>query len=395
MKGILCDYYSNGNFGDDLFILNLATHFSNDMVYVLGDPRRIPLDLPNNVIFLKTASYFLMLLGKVEGKLNTGYLKRYLYNYIKTFPAKYGKKYDATVTIGGSIFMDNSKQGEAIPFTIDQRIARDYEFHSIAQDGNGLFYIGVNMGPVYHNSYWSEKEKQFLACNHVCIRDYSSYFPFRHLKNVQYAPDVGFCTRVQVPETSEKDTVLITMIDIERKTKDQGEIESYNGLMAQAVKYYSSKGKKVVLVSLCSEEGDWRAIERLELQLEGVKHTTFSYCGNLHETIALFANAEYIICSRFHAMIMALLFDKPIYPICYNCKMDNYLQDLYFQGKYVKLGEIKYATLKDVDYNRSRNIITDTKKHKKYAVNQFMALDCFLHQNTTKKESKQSAELSG
>ena len=68
--------------------------------------------------------------------------------------------------------------------------------------------------------------------------------------------------------------------------------------------------------------------------------------------------------------------------------MDNYLQDLYFQGKYVKLGEIKYASLKDVDYNRSRNIIADTEKHKKYAVNQFMALDYFLHQNTARKESK-------
>ena len=52
MKRILCDYYSNGNFGDDLFILNLATYFSDDMVYVLGNPRRIPSDLPNSHLLL-------------------------------------------------------------------------------------------------------------------------------------------------------------------------------------------------------------------------------------------------------------------------------------------------------------------------------------------------------
>lgn len=52
MKRILCDYYSNGNLGDNLFILNLATHFSNDMVYVLGNPRRIPSDLPNSQLLL-------------------------------------------------------------------------------------------------------------------------------------------------------------------------------------------------------------------------------------------------------------------------------------------------------------------------------------------------------
>lgn len=383
MKRILCNYYSSGNFGDDLFVLNLAEHFCNDMVYIIGDPNKIPSDLPKNVKHLKIVSFFIRILGFIEGKLNTRKLKNFLSNYIIGFPVRYGKKYDAVVIIGGSIFMDNNRVGgDNIPFTISRNITREYEFCSVVQNANGLFFIGVNMGPVYHSGYWEEKEKLFKECNHVCIRDYSSYYPFRHLNNVQYAPDVGFCTRVPKTEKNRNDMILITLIDIERRTKDRDEIESYYRLMAQSVKYYSSKGKKVVLVSLCSQEGDWRAIERLELQIEGVKHTTFSYCGNLHETIALFANADYIICSRFHAMIMGLLFDKPIYPICYNCKMDNYLQDLYFRGKYVKLGEIKYATLKDVDYNRNRNIITDAEKHKGYAVNQFMALDCFLHQST-------------
>lgn len=378
MKKILCNYYSQGNFGDDLFVFNLANHFCEDKIYLLTNPKRISPDFPKNVKCLTMASWFLSILGYVEGKLNNKILKKYLYCYIKTFPQKYGKRFDANVRIGGSLFMDKSGGGQEIPFTINKKLVRNFEFQSMVQERNGLFLIGINLGPVYHEEYWKEIEKMAENCNHVCIRDFSSYYPLRHLKNVQYAPDVGFCTNIAI-DGDKKNKILISLIQIERKTKDCREIEAYYSLLAQVVKFFSEKEKEIVLLSMCDSEGDQKAVEKLKEKIKGEKYTVFSYCGNIIETIRLFSNSEYIVCSRFHAMIMGMVFDKPIYPICYNCKMSNYLQDIPFSGKAVRLGEIKNAMLQDVIYNYENRTTANAEKHKKYAINQFVGLEKFLH----------------
>lgn len=94
-----------------MFVFNLANHFCEDKIYLLTNPKRISPDFPKNVKCLTMASWFLSILGYVEGKLNNKILKKYLYCYIKTFPQKYGKRFDANVRIGGSLFMDKSGGG--------------------------------------------------------------------------------------------------------------------------------------------------------------------------------------------------------------------------------------------------------------------------------------------
>lgn len=88
--------------------------------------------------------------------------------------------------------------------------------------------------------------------------------------------------------------------------------------------------------------------------------------------------SDLVIGTRFHSFILGFIYNKPTFPISYNCKTVNYLNDLNFTGKYVKLDEIKNCTVDDVLYNYRNNIICNCDLHKRYAKNQFYALEMFL-----------------
>lgn len=85
-----------------------------------------------------------------------------------------------------------------------------------------------------------------------------------------------------------------------------------------------------------------------------------------------------MIGSRFHSVILGILYGKPIFPVSYNCKIENYLADLRFQGKYATLDQLPSLKVEDVIYNYENRIITDCSEHKKYAGNQFCGLKEYL-----------------
>ena len=126
-------------------------------------------------------------------------------------------------------------------------------------------------------------------------------------------------------------------------------------------------------------EGDEDAIDHLLSLLpdrSGV--SVCCYDGNIPKLLSLLSDATYIIASRFHAMILALSFGKPVFPISYNCKSRHYLEDLDFRGKFASLSDLPETTVEDVLYNYDHRIITDCSLHKQHAQNQFRALREFL-----------------
>ena len=85
------------------------------------------------------------------------------------------------------------------------------------------------------------------------------------------------------------------------------------------------------------------------------------------------------VTSSFHSIILGILYEKPVFPVSYNCKTENYPADLQFEGKYVALDELPSLTPEDVIYNYENRIITECSEHKKYAGNQFWGLKEYLY----------------
>ena len=107
--------------------------------------------------------------------------------------------------------------------------------------------------------------------------------------------------------------------------------------------------------------------------------STCVYAGDPAETLKLFAGACYVVASRFHSMVLAMAYDKPVFPISYNCKTINYLNDLNFKGKLAKLEQLAETSVDDVLYNYNNNIITDCSMHKAHSSEQFSGVRTFLN----------------
>lgn len=202
----------------------------------------------------------------------------------------------------------------------------------------------------------------------------------KELAHIQYAPDVIFLAKYPSNCNCEEN-VVISVINICQHTLDKNIITSYYRLLAETIIYFFNKNIKVTLVSFCKREGDEVAIKILLNKIPFSNNvSTCFYDGNIEEILKLFANSSFVIASRFHSFILGILFNKPVFPIVYNCKTENYLFDLPFDGKYAKLNDLLTLRMEDILFNYENKIITDCSDHKRYASNQFWGLRKYLNE---------------
>lgn len=376
MKKIALQYYSRLNFGDDLFVKVFAQHFRSYRIELIGNPICIPKGLDSNVR-ISPWSWPITIVSKL---LSMGFLpnpvKAWLRSKYNLFIARAKKRGSACVLIGGSLFQDYCPSPETpqIPFDIPESYLRDYSFNSQINESSNEFIIGANLGPAFQKDYFERMHNLLKDYAHVCLRDYASYYPFRLVPHIQYAPDVGF---MHLPNTvpQENNTIVLSVMDISHHTNEPNIVESYNAFMANTAIHFSAMGYQVIILSMCSREGDDLAAQHiLDLIPDHNNVHIHSYDGNLEEVFSLFSHASLVVATRFHSMIMGFVYGKPVFPIVYNCKMQHYLQDLHFTGHWASLETLKDYTVEDV----KKSAVCDCSAHKQYAHIQFEALKRYL-----------------
>lgn len=392
MKKIALQFYSSSNLGDDLFIKVFSEYFNDYQINLLVNPRCIPKNLGNNV---KIHPYSLVnfLLAKLQEMCEFG---SKMYNYLQQihdfFLNMIKKRNNAFVYIGGSLFMQHFIGYEEINFSTSER--PNFAINSKPQGNGNTFVIGANLGPVYFDDYWPEIKKLFMSYNHVCLRDFASYSMVKELSHVQYAPDILFM--LPLPHVRPAgENVVISVMNISRFTNDNTIISAYYKCLSETAVYFSQKKIPVTLVSFCKWEGDESAIGALLKQIPD--HSVISTCfykDNMQTILDKFAAATYVIGSRFHSIILAISFGKPVFPIIYNCKTEHYLSDLNFRGKYAKLTDLPTIRLDDVIHNYQKQVITDCTDHIHFAKNQFWALQRFLDSNQEHSSKEFTSNLS-
>lgn len=376
MNRIALYFYSCTNLGDDLFVKTFSDFFRDCRIDLITNPRCMPTSLGDNVK-MHPYSVLNLVFGKFQSVFGEGSKISSVIQKCNDYCFRKIREHsDAYVYIGGSVFMQHTIECEALDFSVSN--TPQFEFSGKIQDRGNSFVIGANLGPVYTEAYWPDIRERLMAFTHVCLRDYASYSHVKDLQHVQYAPDVLFM--VPKPDLPPKgENVVISVVDMARHTTDPAIISAYYQLLADAVGRFSSRGIPVTLVSFCDYEGDSAAIDRiLSMVPDSVGVKKLCYEGDIQEILDAFAQAAYVVGSRFHSVILAISFGKPVYPIAYNCKTEHYLQDLKFGGKYADLKNMTGVNVDDLFYNYENHIITDCKEHKKYAKNQFRALQQYL-----------------
>lgn len=292
--------YTRQNLGDDLFIYMLLNKYPNVQFYINIEK-------------------------KEHAKLFENFKNITIYQSVgRKLTKENANEYDAYIYIGGSIFME----GIGSNYTISEELL---EFMKECKKENIPFhYVSSNFGPYYTEEYLNLSKEVFKNCSSICFRDKYSAELFKGLDTVHYAPDLVFSF---LPEKIEKKTnsVGISIIDLSIRPKLKKHIENYYEMLANNIKNYIKQNKIITLFSFCTHEGDERAIEELIKRFPNnlkEKINIVKYKSDIKSFLKEYAKMEYMICSRFHGMILSVIMNQKCKILSYSNKIDNVINDL-------------------------------------------------------------------
>lgn len=339
MKKVFVMAYLRKNFGDDLFLKMLLEKYKNIDFYIKHDEYEFVdiLDKYNNLH---------VLYGKDTDEE--------LYNLDLN-------EYDAYVYIGGSIFMEGGSS-----YNLSEKF---YDFVKRCRENNKPFcYISCNYGPFQTQEYFELSKKDFKECTDICFRDLYSYNLFKDIETVRYAPDFAFSYSSPKVE-KQKDTVGISVINLNVRNDLKNKNDKYMKFLKKNIKKYISLGKDVFLFSFCKCEGDEDIIEDILKSFPNENHLhVVKYTGDIDDFLNQYNLMEYMICARFHAMILSSIAMQKIYVMSYSKKIDRVIEDLKLSLPILHINELEdnyelsLEQFKSVDNEKIQKISKDAQK---------------------------------
>lgn len=305
--------FTDLNVGDDLFVRRLISSYPDvHFVMIARIPYKQMFSGYRNVTVYETDAFPLNVCRKfrIDDRIRW----------------RIAHECDYAVYIGGSIFIEYSDW-------TDQHL-----WYRDLFNNDRLCIMGCNWGPCRTKQFENNMMAVFSGMRDICFRDKYSYNTFSCLPNVRYAPDIMFGTDwTAYAGIQEKQQVLISVVNCRSKAVDlEAYASDYCKFIGGLTEQFVALGYKVILCSFWERDGDLAAAEEIRESLPPqVKESTSiaNYCGtNLDHILELVAESEYIVATRFHAMILGLSAKKKVLPVIYNLKTRTVLDDLSFRG---------------------------------------------------------------
>lgn len=359
MKRLLIDAVLIGNLGDDLFVKILLERYQNESFSIII-PKKYSLFLKqfHNIKIINFNK-----IRNLAEKISRRLLKqRIIFN-------KYQKKNDATVLVSGSAFIQQVNYESQVKI-----------YKNDINKTNNYFMLGINFGPYTKLEFKNEFRNIFKECSDVCFREQFSYELFSELNNIRCAPDIVFTlNREKYTLTSDIKKVGISVIDLTDRNELMQYRDAYEEKIASVIIDFIDEGYEIDLYSFCQQQNDELCAERIIEKISNEKKNKINrkyYRGNIDYILNSIAQDEYMIATRFHAMILGWKFNKKVYPLIYSDKMKNVIDDLGFKGQYNFIHNIDYLSIETIKKN-SYNLPT-LKELEYKAEKQFSELDKFL-----------------
>ena len=312
MKKIFILAYARANVGDDLFIYMLLNKYKDVHFYI-------------NIKEDEHANAFknfknITIIPEKERELTP----------------QNAKEFDGYVYVGGSIFMEGG-----VVYNITEEFLKFLK--ECKKNNIPFYYISSNFGPYYTEEYVDLARRVYGEITDICFRDRYSYNMFEDIKSVRYEPDLAFSYEGK-NEAKKPNTVGMSIIDLDIRKDLKEKKDSYFDLLRNCIKDYVENDKEIYLFSFCKHEGDEKAINELvETMPEEYKTHVHKvlYHGDLERFLDTYSKMEYMICSRFHAMVLSTVFKQKSYVISYSDKINNVIKDLDLADDYLEFKDIE------------------------------------------------------
>lgn len=325
LKGYRCSVFVYAfldlNVGDDLFVHKLVSTYPDVRFVMLARKpyKSVFAKYPNVTVY--EAEGFLLRFCQTLG----------IYEKIRW---RIAHECDYAVYIGGSVFIEYADW------------ENQHLWYKELFDNDRLYIVGCNWGPIRTKQFEENMMSVLSGMKDICFRDRYSYVTFSNLPNVRYAPDILFgMDWTKYTGREEKKQVLVSVVNCRSKAVDLDRYTSkYQTFIADIAERFVARGYKVVLCAFWENDGDLAAAKEIRNSLPPeVQQTTsvLSYCGtNMDQILQAVTESEYVVATRFHAMILGLSAKKKVLPLIYNQKLRTVLEDLAFQGAFFDIQQL-------------------------------------------------------
>lgn len=355
---ILLSAYLDSNVGDDLFVDQLADRYRDHEVHLICEN---PASL--NVALRRHSNIHAVALKQAVLKLYS---------------------FDVLVIVGGSIFQD-------IPAYYKYDFRRNALVTLARILGKAVFIIGCNIGPIHSKVGERFTRYCFALANAVSVRDSASFALLKFWRcRTPYTlgSDLVFSYPFEPPRKTslQPQRLGISVVNVNRP---EAETAWYVDKLAELARAHLHKGveREVTFFGFNgggNGQNDSVPIAAIVQQLEPysrqVKVQQYGPNVALSEFVESFASCDYMVCSRFHSVVLALGCGIPFYPIVYSDKTLNLLHDIGYAGE---AGH--YFTMKDVDVQVVLTELTRPERppslsgdYIESSHNHFVALDDFI-----------------
>ena len=303
---IFLEAFVDTNFGDNLFLDITASRYADHEFYMCVKP-----EYEESYILLERSLANLHLVRKTD--------------------RNFWKQMDGMFVIGGDMFADRADLSQLI-----------YQTGQIKKTGGFVAFLGNSLFPDYSPQTCADLKVMFSNADVVVMREQNSYEQLKKL-----APHVPACSLADMVFSADiseyKETAVkkgLMGISV-RKKASGGDEESYQrycrGLCVLTETYLrASKDNEIVFLSFsCGVFDDRKVVENILAGCpvwchDRISHKAFD--GNIRDFTGAVAQCESLICTRFHALVFALLFEKQFAPIIYEEKMERLLNEVGYTG---------------------------------------------------------------
>lgn len=347
-KKILLFAYTKVNLGDNLFIYMLLKKYPD-------------------------VDFYLHLIEEGYDRVYKNFKNLHFIHEERNFKDINVEEFDAYLYVGGSIFME-SEYGMHEMKEFNEFIKRCKEA------GKKFFYMSCNFGPYKTDEYINLARENFTLCDGICFRDKKSYELFKNIDTVMYAPDMVFSFSENQNVKKEKKSIGISVINLGIRGDLQPLESVYNDFIKRIIIKFAKRNYKVYLFSFSEFEKDGESIRTIidmvpEQYRNNIEVVTFE--EDIEKYLQKYATMEYMVCGRFHSMILSILFNQKIYNLTYSQKQDNVIRELNLFSRFQRIQDMTYDTILRTYYFRRVNS-AKVRKIAKEAENQFSNLDKFL-----------------
>lgn len=301
------------NVGDDLFFHIVRNRYPNvRFVMVASDAYKRTFGERWDGIIV-TEKNFMSKVSSAIGKLFKIPSAAMLYAWLLV---RY--RVDLFMIVGGSLFMEGkSRMPSFISGICKMRKLRPKLKITI---------IGSNFGPCYTEQWKAVVGSALKKVDDICFRDEPSFNEFSYLPNVRWANDIVMHLKPLIGVPKER-AVCVNIRSVDNWPSLKPYKEQYLNMVKEFIYFFQYKGYSIKLISFCKEYGDNEITFSLYDMLENKESVEiYYYDGDLDKTLDLISRSEFMIGTRFHAIVLGLIYNLKVLPISYSVKTENMLK---------------------------------------------------------------------